>query len=117
MVDTTEAVRRDIEVTRERMSSTLAQLERKVNLMQRVRDHPWPALAIALGAGIALGAADLDGSPGPSRGGRGGRRISSHVGTLFDEIVAGLVGALGQLAQSEIDRRLESWKARQYRDQ
>ena len=43
---------RDIEVTRERMSSTLIQLEQKMNLTQVVKDHPWPSLAIAVGAGL-----------------------------------------------------------------
>ena len=41
MVETTADVRRDIELTRERMSSTLAELEQKLNLVQIVRDHPW----------------------------------------------------------------------------
>ena len=43
MVETTADVRRDIELTRERMSSTLAELERKLNVTEVVRDHPWPA--------------------------------------------------------------------------
>ena len=54
MVETTADVRRDIELTRERMSSTLAQLEQKLNLTQMVRDNPWSALAIAVGAGVLL---------------------------------------------------------------
>ena len=47
MAETTDDVRRDIELTRERMSSTLAQLEQKLNVTEMVRDHPWPALALA----------------------------------------------------------------------
>ena len=43
MAETTADVRRDIELTRERMSDTLTQLEQKLNLMQVVKEHPWPA--------------------------------------------------------------------------
>ena len=39
---------------RERMSSTINQLEQKLNLTQVVKDHPWPALAMAVGAGVLL---------------------------------------------------------------
>ena len=58
MAETTADVRRDIELTRERMSSTLAELENKLNVMQIVRDHPWPALALAVGAGVLRGLGD-----------------------------------------------------------
>ena len=54
MAETTADVRRDIELTRERMSSTLAQLEQKMNVVQIVKDHPWPAIAVAFGAGVLL---------------------------------------------------------------
>ena len=54
MAETTADVRRDIELTRERMSETIAQLEQKMNVVQVVRDHPWPSLALAAGAGFLL---------------------------------------------------------------
>ena len=60
MAETTADVRRDIELTRERMSSTLAQLERKLNLGEMVREHPWPALGLALGAGLLLSGSRAD---------------------------------------------------------
>src|SRR3712207_8788884 len=60
MAETTADVRRDIELTRERMSDTLAQLEQKLNVMQVVRDHPWPAIALAVGAGFALAGSRAD---------------------------------------------------------
>jgi hypothetical protein len=115
MANTTEAVRRDIEMTRERMSSTLAQLERKVNVMQQIRDHPWPALGIALGAGVLLGVADIDGSARTTLA--GSRRAGTRFGIFLDEIIAGLLAGLGQVAQAEIDRRVEDWKAGQMREE
>src|SRR3954464_1028086 len=60
MAETTADVRRDIELTRERMSSTIDELERKLNVTQMVRDHPWPALALAVGAGVLLSGSRAD---------------------------------------------------------
>ena len=60
MAETTADVRREIELTRNRMSETLSQLEQKVNVMQIVRDHPWPALAVAVAAGAALAGTKAD---------------------------------------------------------
>ena len=51
MAETTDDVRRDIELTRERMSSTFAELEHKLNVMEMVKNNPWPAIALAVGAG------------------------------------------------------------------
>ena len=55
MAETTADVRRDIELTRERMSSTLTELEQKLNLTRVVKDHPWPALALAVPSGLTFG--------------------------------------------------------------
>ena len=104
MAETTADVRRDIEMTRERMSGTLAQLEQKMNVMQIVRDHPWPALAVAVGAGIALSGsnADVKAAAATVAATKG---TSSRVGTLLDDVVANLVTGVNQAFQS----RLESW--------
>jgi ElaB/YqjD/DUF883 family membrane-anchored ribosome-binding protein len=67
----TEAAKRDIAETRERMSGTIAELEqrvsgridaakRKVDVIERARQHPWPALTIAFAAGLALSATGAD---------------------------------------------------------
>jgi hypothetical protein len=112
MVDTTDAVRRDIEMTRARMSTTLAQLEDKVNVVQRIRDHPWPALGVAFGAGVALGV-----SSGPRartavavpRGvarGAGGGRLSG----ILEEVIAHLLRGLREVAESQIDNVLADLK-------
>jgi hypothetical protein len=103
MVDTTDAVRRDIEMTRERMSTTLAQLEQKVNLVQRVRDHPWPALGAAFGTGVVLGvSAGTRGRPRAAATavtrGSGGR-----LSGIAEEIIGYLLRALRDIAESQID--------------
>ena len=102
MAETTADVRRDIEMTRERMSTTLAQIERKVNLMQTVRDHPWPALAVAVGAGVLLSGsrADIKAAGATVAATRG---ASSKIGTVLDDVVAHLMTGVSQAFQGRVD--------------
>jgi hypothetical protein len=104
MVETTADVRRDIELTRERMSSTLAQLEHKLNLMELVRDHPWPALAAAVGVGVLLSGsgADVKAAAATAAATRG---ASGRIGPALDDIVANLVTAVSTAFQE----RVQSW--------
>ena len=104
MAETTADVRRDIELTRERMSDTLTQLEHKLNVMQVVKDHPWPALAVAVAAGALLAGSRSDvraaaATVGATKG------ASNKVGQLLDDAVASLVGGVHGAFQS----KLESW--------
>jgi hypothetical protein len=104
MVETTADVRRDIELTRERMSSTLAQLEHKLNVMELVRDHPWPALAAAVGVGVLLSgsAADVKAAAATAAATRG---ASGRIGPALDDIVANLVTAVSVAFQD----RVQGW--------
>jgi uncharacterized protein DUF3618 len=104
MAETTADVRRDIEVTRERMSSTLAELEQKLNVVQVVRDHPWPALAIAVGAGVLLSGsrADVKAAAATVTATKG---ASSRLGSALDDVVATLLGGVHRA----IDDRITGW--------
>lgn len=104
MAETTADVRRDIEVTRERMSSTLAELEHKLNVVQVVRDHPWPALAIAVGAGVLLSGsrADVKAAAATVTATKG---ASSRLGSALDDIVATLMGGVHRA----MDDRITGW--------
>jgi hypothetical protein len=102
MAETTADVRREIELTRERMSTTLAQIEQKVNLMQVVRDHPWPAIAVAVGAGVVLSGsrADIKAAGATVAATRG---ASSKLGTVLDDVVASLMIGVSQAFQGRVD--------------
>jgi hypothetical protein len=102
MAETTADVRRDIEMTRERMSTTLAQIEQKMNLMQIVRDHPWPAIAVAVGAGVLLSrsGADIKAAGATVVATRG---ASSKIGTVLDDVVANLMTGVSQAFQHRVD--------------
>ena len=101
MAETTAEVRRDIELTRERMSSTLQQLEQKLNVMQVVRDNPWPALAVAVGAGVLLSGSrtDVKAAAATVAATRGTR---TRVGSALDDVVSQLVSGLHQAFDSRI---------------
>ena len=71
MSETTNDVQRDIALTRERMSETIAQLDariaervgavkEKLDPMQWAQEHPWPALAAAVGVGLLLAGTGAD---------------------------------------------------------
>ena len=102
MAETTADVRRDIEMTRERMSTTLAQIEQKMNVMQIVRDHPWPAIAVAVGAGVLLSrsGADIKAAGATVVATRG---ASSKIGTVLDDVVANLMTGVSQAFQHRVD--------------
>lgn len=65
------AARNEVTRVRDRMSDTAAELEgrltapigavkEKLDVVQLVRDHPWPSLAVAIGAGVAVAASGAD---------------------------------------------------------
>ena len=69
--DATTSARQEIAATRERISDTITDIEQrvsgtvasataKVDVVGLIRQHPWPALAVALVAGVALSATGAD---------------------------------------------------------
>lgn len=109
MAETTADVRRDIEQTRERMSTTIAELEQKLNIMQIVRDHPWPVLALAVGAGLALSAsgADTKAAAATVVATKGSR---TKISSALDDIVANLMTGVHGALQDRIDGWVDELK-------
>ncbi|HEY0972468.1 MAG TPA: DUF3618 domain-containing protein [Gemmatimonadales bacterium] len=126
MAETTADVRRDIELTRERMSHTIAELEGKLNVMQTVRDHPWPAIGVAAAAGFLLAGSGADNRAAhavsaaavatKSRGSRFGPMLDDLLGRVLmgvqdvleqkaDELVGDLRNALGAPEQRGHEQR------------
>ena len=102
MAETPADVRRDIEMTRNRISDTLQELEQKMNVAQIVKENPWPALALAVGAGVLLSGSrsDLKAAAATVTATRG---ASSRIGGVLDELVAQVVGGF----QGAIENRIE----------
>jgi hypothetical protein len=102
MAETPADVRRDIELTRNRISDTLQELEHKMNVTQIVKDNPWPALALAVGAGVLLSGtkADVKAAAATAMATRG---ASSRVGSVLDELVAQVVGGFHGAIEARIE--------------
>ena len=103
MAETTADVKRDIELTRARMSDTLQELEQKMNITQIVKNNPWPALALAVGAGVILSGsrADVKAAAATVTATRG---ASGRLGNVLDELVSQVVQAF----HGAIEHRIES---------
>ncbi len=103
MAETTADVRRDIELTRSRISETLGELENKLNVKQIVRENPWPAIALAVGAGVVLSGtrADVKAAAATVVATKG---ASSRVSTVLDDLVSQVV----QSFQGAIEQRIDA---------
>ena len=101
MADTPTEVRADIEQTRTRISGAIAELERKVDVAQKVRDHPWAAVGLAFGAGIALSASRADVRAAKVTA-DATRETGSRLGGALDGVVAALVAGVAGAFQSRI---------------
>ena len=102
MVETPADVRRDIELTRNRISDTLQELEQKMNVAQIVKDNPWPALALAVGAGVILSGskADVKAAAATVVATKG---ASSRLGGVLDEIVSQVVSGFHGAIEQKIE--------------
>jgi len=102
MAETTTEVRADIEQTRARMSGAISELERKVDVAQKVKDHPWAAVGVAFGAGIALSASRVDVRAAKVTA-DATKETSSKLGDALDGVVAALLAGVAAAFHSRID--------------
>lgn len=102
MAETTTEVRADIEQTRARMSNAIAELERKVDVAQKVRDHPWAFVAVAFGAGVALSASRVD-VKAAQVANDATKQTGTKLGSALDGVVAALVTGVTAAIHQRID--------------
>lgn len=102
MAETTSDVRADIEQTRARMSGAIAELERKVDVNEKIRSHPWAAVGVAFGAGIALSASRADVKAAKVTA-EATKETGSKLGSALDGVVAALIAGVAGAIQSRID--------------
>jgi hypothetical protein len=91
------------------MSSTLAELERKLNVAEVVREHPWSALALAFGAGVLLSGSgrDVKAAAATVTATKG---ASGKIGSVLDDMVATLVGGVHQVVEDRVNGWVEEIK-------
>ena len=102
MAETTADVRKDIELTRTRISDTLQELEQKMNVTQIVKDNPWPALALAVGAGVLLSGSRSD-TRAAAATVTATKGASSRIGTVLDDLVAQVVSGFHGAIESKVE--------------
>lgn len=102
MSERTADVQRDIALTRERMSETIAELDAQISdrvaavkdrldVLQLAQEHPWPALAVALGLGVLLAGTGADAKAARATV----RAAKAAPGTAADLARRGFDGATG----------------------
>ena len=99
---TTTEVRADIEQTRARMSTAIDELEHKMDVTQRVKDHPWIAVGVAFGAGVALSASKADVQAAKVTA-DATQKTGSKLGTALDGVVAALIAGVTEAFHSRVD--------------
>jgi hypothetical protein len=102
MAETTTEVRAEIEQTRTRMSNAINELERKIDVTQKVSAHPWIAVGVAFGAGVALSATKADVQAAKVTA-DATQKTGSKLGSALDGVVAALVAGVTDAFHARID--------------
>jgi hypothetical protein len=105
MAETAAEVRRDIEVTRERISEGIAQLENRLNVTERIRENPLPALGLAFAAGLVLSQSGADRKAAEVTS-SATRDTGSKLTQALDGVVASLVTSVAAAFQERIDEAM-----------
>jgi hypothetical protein len=84
------------------MSGAISELERKVDLTQKIREHPWPSVAVAFGAGVALSASRTDVKAAQVTS-QATKDTGSKLGTALDGVLAALIAGVTEAFHSRID--------------
>ncbi len=90
MAETSDEIRRELENTRERVGSTIAALERKVNPRHVLDDHPLAVVGVAFGTGVLLattGAAKRAAHDVGYRIQGGAQQVNSSAASAMDRVL------------------------------
>lgn len=105
MAETSDEIRRELEGTRERVGSTIAALERKVNPRHVLDDHPLVLLGVAFGTGVLLattGAAKQAAKDVRSQIRHSAHDVNTNAGSALDRILK----AVTQTATTAVTAKL-----------
>lgn len=102
MAETTTEVRAEIEQTRTRMSNAINELERKIDVTQKISDHPWIAVGVAFGAGVALSATRADVQAAKVTA-DATQKTGSKLGSALDGVVAALIAGVTEAFHARVD--------------
>jgi hypothetical protein len=84
------------------MSNAINELERKIDVTQRISDHPWIAVGVAFGAGIALSATKADVQAAKVTA-EATQKTGSKLGLALDGVVAALIAGVTDAFHERVD--------------
>lgn len=110
MAETSREIRHDIELTRERVGSTIAALERKVNPRYVLDEHPLAAVGLAFGTGVLLattGSAARAAHEVKDQLSSGATSMNARAGNAFDGLLHSIVSAASGAIAAKLSDVLE----------
>jgi hypothetical protein len=111
MAETSHEIRRQIEDTRERIGTTIAALERKVNPKRVVDEHALTLVGVAFGTGLLLATTGATGRAVKEVREQvrdGASRINENAGTAVDGVIAAVLGAATGTITTKLTEMLEA---------
>ncbi len=110
MADTPNEIRSQIEDTRERIGTTIAALERKLDPRRVVDEHPLTLVGVAFGAGLLLSTTGAAGRAAREvreqvRG--GADRINDSAGSALDGIINAVLRAATATITTKVTELLQ----------
>ncbi len=111
MAETSDEIRRELESTRERMGSTIAALERKVNPRHVLDDHPLAVVGIAFGTGVLLatsGAAKRAAQDVGSKIQHGAHNVNDTAGSALDRIISAITSTASAAITAKVADLVDS---------
>lgn len=96
MAETSGEIRRELELTRKRMGTTIAALERKVNPRHLLDDYPLAAVGVAFGTGVLIATTGAGGRAVHSirdEVRHGAANVNNNASNAIDRIVQAITGA------------------------
>lgn len=120
MAQTSREIRRQIDDTRTRIGTVIAELESKVDPRRVIDDHPLATLGVAFAAGVLLSSTDATSRTARQvrervrqRAGRVNSTTESVVQNVVDAVVGGVSSTVVMKLGDLLDRALGSGSRRQ----
>jgi hypothetical protein len=84
------------------MSNAINELERKIDVTQKISEHPWIAVGVAFGAGVALSATKADVQAAKVTA-DATQKTGSKLGSALDGVVAALIAGVTEAFHARVD--------------
>ena len=104
-----DGTKRDFGPAAERVSSAIADLDRRYGWSQTVKDNPWPAIAVAAGVGFALAESGLDRGAGAATA-EATTGVRSSASGLLETLAAAATATVSQVINGQLESLVNELK-------